>query len=103
LDWPGLETQSLRTPNEAYLKSRRALVVASGLLLIAVFVGIAPEASDGTVNVFSIKIKTPESIPTVFFIVLLYAIWQFWSSWFVQTDERKNGDGVRHPQFFGHH
>ena len=81
-----METQSLRTPNEAYLRSRRALIFASGLLLVAILVGIAPEAPDGTINLFSVKIK-PESIPTVLFVVVLYSIWQFWSSWFVQTDE----------------
>lgn len=82
-----MEHGSLRTPNETYLKSRRALVATSGLLLLAVFVGITPEAADGSASFLSIKLKSADSIPFVVLVILLYSGWQYWCSWLVQTDE----------------
>lgn len=87
---------SLRTPNEAYFKGRRALVVVSGLLALSVFSGIVPDSTDGSVTVFSLKLKSPDSIPFVFFVVSFYSLWQLWAAWLIQSDEvRKTGVRVR--------
>lgn len=80
-------TLSVKTPNDAYLKSRRALVVASGLLALSVLAGIVPAETDGSLTVFSLRLESPEKIPTIFFVISLYTLWQFWSSWLVQGEE----------------
>ena len=85
-----METSSLRTPNDLYLKSRRALVFVSGLLLLSIFIGLIPDANDGTFTIFSIRLRSTDSVPTVFLIVLIYSVWQYWSSWLVQTEEVRN-------------
>jgi len=79
-----------KTPNEVYLKSRRALVAVSGLLLLAVWIGVVPDSSDGSVTFFSLKIRTADSIPSALFVALIYTSWQYWSSWFVQADAARN-------------
>lgn len=78
---------SVTTPNEAYFKSRRLLVVASGLLLLASLTGITPDSSDSALTVFSLKLVRPEAIPFVFAVIALYGVWQYWSAWFIQTTE----------------
>lgn len=76
-----------RTPNDAYLKSRRALVVASGLLALSLLSGITQNDTDRSLTIFSFKLNSPENIPLIFLIVTLYLIWQFWSAWLVQSDD----------------
>jgi hypothetical protein len=78
---------SLRTPNEAYLKSRRALVVVSGLLALSVLAGIVPAETDSALTFFSFKLESPENIPLIFFVISVYTLWQMWSAWLVQSDE----------------
>jgi len=38
-------------------------------------------------TVFSLRLESPEKIPTIFFVISLYTLWQFWSSWLVQGEE----------------
>lgn len=75
-----------RTPNEAYLKSRRALVVTSGLLALSLLSGITPSDTDGSLTFFSLRLKSPENIPHIFLIITIYLVWQLWSAWLVQAD-----------------
>jgi hypothetical protein len=63
------------------------LVVASGLLALSVLAGIVPAETDGSLTVFSLRLESPEKIPTIFFVISIYALWQFWSSWLVQGEE----------------
>ncbi|MCC8362837.1 hypothetical protein LK996_07075 [Lysobacter sp. A6] len=78
---------SLTTPNDAYFKSRRALMVASGLLALAVFVGIEPAESNSSSTIFSLKLTSPDKIQVIFAVVLAYTIWQLWAAWLTQTPE----------------
>lgn len=77
---------SERTPNEAYFRSRRALVVSSGLLALSILSGIVPNDTDGSLTFFSVTLRSPENIPLIFLIITIYLVWQLWSAWLVQTD-----------------
>lgn len=85
--WTRETLVSLLTPNDAYFKSRRFLVVVSGVLLLCVFVGILPDSSDASLTLWSMKLQSADSLPRVVFVILLYGAWQYWSSWFIQTEE----------------
>ena len=76
-----------RTPNDAYFKSRRALVVSSGLLALSLLSGITPDHTDGSLTFFSLRLNSPENIPLIFLVITVYLIWQLWSAWLVQADE----------------
>lgn len=80
---------SITTPNEIYYKSRRFTVASSALLLLAIYVGISlgESGTDPSGTLFSLKLKNPDSLPTVFLWVALYSIWQFLAAWYVQTQE----------------
>ncbi len=80
---------SLTSPNEVYYKSRRFTVISSALLLLSIYVGITlgEDGTDPNGTLFSVKLKSPDSLPLVFLFVCFYSIWQFWTAWFVQTQE----------------
>lgn len=57
---------------------------------IDILVGISPGAADGSLVLFSFRITKPQFLPGIFFVVLLYAFWQLWTSWLVQSEEVRN-------------
>lgn len=71
------------SPSEHYYKSRRFCVLVSGLLLLALLIGIKPVESTNTI--FSFTLEKPEYLTKVFFVISLYSIWQFWSNWYLQN------------------
>jgi hypothetical protein len=78
---------SLLAPTETYFKARRALAIASGILLLALYVGIVPESKEGTLEIFGVRVGSPDSIPFVVAVMVLYCIWQFWASYVIQSHE----------------
>lgn len=82
-------TLSLTSPNEIYYKSRRFTVISSALLLLAVYVGLSPVETDSSTTIFSLKLNNPDYLSNIFLLVVLYAIWQFWTAWYVQTQEAR--------------
>ena len=81
---------SLTLPNEIYYKGRRFSVLSSALLFLAIYVGLVPSATDSGSTIFSLTLNNPDYLSTIFFFVALYAVWQFWTAWYVQTMEVRN-------------
>ena len=46
-----------------------------------------PAETDGSLTIFSLRLESPDEIPTIFFVISSYTLWQFWSSWLVQGEE----------------
>ena len=81
---------SLTIPGDIYYKSRRMVAFWISISSIDILVGISPGAADGSLVLFSFRITKPQFLPGIFFVVLLYAFWQLWTSWLVQSEEVRN-------------
>lgn len=75
-------------PTDIYYKSRRFTVVVSFFLSLTIYGGAyLPE--DGVIC--QIKLATPEYLPIIVTIILMYSIWEYFASWYVQKPEVRDG------------
>lgn len=72
-----------------YHKSRRYLVIASGLLVLSTCIGIIPIGADhkfSGVYIFAFGLQDSKALSTIFLVIQAYTIWQFWTTWLAKTE-----------------
>lgn len=74
-------------PTQAYQKAKRNLLLFSGLLFLAIFVGFESSYSASSITVFPFTLSRAELIPTILFFVVLFNLFQFSLCWAAQRVE----------------
>lgn len=77
----------LTTPSDIFYKSKKSTATSSGLLLLSTYVGIVPASSTDKISLFSFNLENADKLPLIFFVMLIYSMWDLWESWFSQSQE----------------
>ena len=80
-----MSSASVTTPSDIYYKSRRNLAFFAGLLLLDDFAGLKHDTD--AISVLPFQFDNIDLISHALVAIFLYAIWQYWTSWYSQSPE----------------
>jgi hypothetical protein len=80
-------------PSDSYIKQRRAVIIASGLLFVATIVGI--ESPNGEQSLLPFRLKESEALAPILAFIVLYNSYLFVLNWGLQITTIRDKRSIR--------